>query len=145
VNQIFVWDLTGRGEPIRLEGHPAGSVTCLAFSPDGARLAGAGADLVLRCWDTRTGRAVFAPVPDSGYWTGLAFSPDGRRLAAAGINGLVRLWDAAAGTELLTLRMLSPLGTGHYGFRARVVFSPDGTRLAANDWEGTVTVWNASP
>jgi WD40 repeat protein len=142
---VRIWDVDAGGEPVVVDGRANGPATCLAFSPDGRRVAFADTDGRVLVHDAVTGREACPPLSASAPPTGLAFSPDGRRLAGVGMDGLVRLWDVAGGHELLTLRGLGPPGSGHYGFTARVAFSPDGTRLAANDWDGTITIWDAGP
>jgi WD40 repeat protein len=142
---VYLWDLDTAAEPVPVAARAAGPVTCVAFSPDGARVAFSGLDGAVRVHDALTGREACPPLAASAATTGLAFSPDGRRLAGVGMDGLVRLWDAVGGHELLTLRGLGPPGSGHYGFTARVAFSPDGSRLAFNEWDGTVTIWDAGP
>jgi WD40 repeat protein len=79
-------------------------VYALAFSPDGATLATAGANGGIRLWDVATQQEIGAPMtagPGAVY--ALAFSPDGATLATAGGDGRARLWNVAfpAGAGLL--------------------------------------------
>jgi WD40 repeat protein len=144
-SRLCVWDLSRPAEPLVLGDFPEHLVTCVAFSPDGSRVAAAVNDQTLRLWDARTARPIFPPAPEPRQVAGMGFSPDGRRLATTAMDGIVRLWDVEHGIELLSLRGLGEPGAGHYGFGPRVTFSPDGASLASNDWDGTVTIWNTNP
>jgi WD40 repeat protein len=79
-------------------------VNALAFSPDGATLATAGANGSIRLWDVATQQEIGTPMTAGpGPVYALAFSPDGATLATAGGDGRARLWNVAipAGAGLL--------------------------------------------
>ena len=75
---------------------PGGSVSGVAFSPDGKLLAAAYGDGYVRLWNPVTGQAVGSPLQAyAGHVaavTGVAFSPDGKLLASAAADGTVRTW-----------------------------------------------------
>ena len=107
-------------EPRRLH-HPEG-VQCVAYAPNGLRLAAGGKEGFLTLWDLPTGRACCL----SGHTDTVlsaAFGPDCRLLASAGADGTVRIWDVATARECLVLR-------GHTQPIWSVAFSPDGKSLA---------------
>ena len=117
-------------------GH-SGSVSSVAFSPDGQRLASGDADGAVRVWDAAGGEEVlWLGARVDAVW-GVAFSADGGRLASGGDDGLVTVWDAASGDELSRMDA--------HGARVRsVAFSPDGERVASGNDDGTVRVWDAA-
>lgn len=79
----------------KLEMQP-GVILALAFSPDGSRIAVAGAAGEVRLYDTETGSKTGALTGHkAGIYT-VAFSPDGKQIATAGFDGTVRIYDPAA-------------------------------------------------
>jgi RNA polymerase sigma factor (sigma-70 family) len=101
-----LWEV-GTGQELRR--FPAGSFPggngrkrALAFSPDGATLAGGGwGDARLRLWEVATGKElhVFPKVAED--ITSIAFAPDGRTVAAAADS--IYLYDSVTGKERLRI------------------------------------------
>jgi RNA polymerase sigma factor (sigma-70 family) len=131
-----LWEV-GTGKQLRVlpvGNFPAGNgrKRALAFSPDGALLAGGGfGDARLRLWETATGKepVVFPALAED--ITSVAFSPDGKTVAAASDN--VHLYDPETGKERLRI-----------GRRARrLAFSRDGAVLTGAV-SGAIYRWDAA-
>jgi WD40 repeat protein len=112
------------------------TVSGVAFSPDGKRLASIELGLGLLLRDIATWR-VMITVGEHGYVIAcLAFSPDGKSLAVGSHDRTVRLWDWASGTTKQTLKP-------HDSSVLSIAFSPDGKTMAAtsSDW---VKLWDVA-
>ena len=72
------------------------SVLRLAYSPDGAILASAGADRVIKLWDAATLREKQAFEAQPDWVMGLALSADGKWLAAGRYDGTLGLYGSPA-------------------------------------------------
>ncbi len=108
----------------------AGSVSALAFSPDGQTLISGSEDKTLKYWLVPAG-AYYGAVQQPGRVTCLAFTPDGRMLAVVYQSGVALLsWPAR---ELI--RNLECLADS-------VAISRDGRLLAAGARYGGVTLWS---
>src|SRR5262249_47748581 len=119
-------------ELLTLKGHTE-DVICVAYSPDGKRLASAscGTEPInpdgsgpsravpgqVKVWDAQTGKELFT-LKDTAVFRSVVFSPDGKHLATSSMSfgfpgdatqarrvvpGAVKIWDAQTGQELLTL------------------------------------------
>ena len=103
--EVKVWDLATGKE--HLGWRVPGSISSIAFSPDGRRLFTPGGvkEGMVTVWDATTGEQV------SHFGTALglnvnylALSPKGYRLATDFGGGEIQLWDVATGSDVLVLR-----------------------------------------
>jgi WD40 repeat protein len=136
VNQdgvVKLWDRSADRERGTLAGSRA-RASCLAFSPDGARLAVAEGNQV-RVWDTADGTLRQTLSGHRDLIRCLAFSPDGAALATAGNDRGIRLWDLAGGRQRAAL-------LGHWEPVTALAFSPDGRMLASASWDHTARLWH---
>jgi WD40 repeat protein len=93
---VQVWDAHRGTVVATLSGH-TGDVWSVAFSPDGKRLASAGADGSVRVWDLATRQMVQTLRGHAGFVNQVVFSPSGQRVASASDDGTVRVWDLENG------------------------------------------------
>jgi WD40 repeat protein len=119
----------------------AGSLSSLAFSPDGKTLSagatgsqtGPEANGITYLWNAKTGDQIEKFSPGGGAE---AFSPDGTMLATAGGPGDIStyLWQVTPEHKIATL------SNQRVGVEA-IAFSANGRKLAVNGTDGTVRVW----
>jgi WD40 repeat protein len=137
--EVIVWDAATGREVLTFAGHPR-PAHCVAYSPDGKRLAAGFYDAAVRLWDVPGGRQrtlVVGSATGMDYLVhGVSFSPDGARLVSADAAGGLKVWDAATGQELLAVK-------GHATAAFGVAFSPDGRHFASAEDNGIVYVWDA--
>jgi len=124
-------------------GFSGGSVSALAFSPDGNMLAAGGE--VVRIWDLNTGELTHTLRGQRGFGgagacTDMTFTPDGRSLlvAVSGYRASLRVYDLAA------LPKIQYVIGGHNGHIDKVAISPDGRWLLTAGVDNVLHVWNWS-
>ena len=87
------WDLP-EGTKARLG---KGTITEIAYSPDGTRLAVSGSRGVW-IYDAQSGDELDLLTGHQGELLSVSYSPDGQTLASGSLDGIIRLWDADTGT-----------------------------------------------
>ncbi len=131
----IIWDSKTRQSTMELAGHGR-AINCLAFSPDGRRLATGGSDNQVIVWDLTSGKPLVTFTNHTNWIYSVAFSPDGSRLASASFDRTVRVWDATSGRESV------PFLAHDDGIRS-VEFSADGGRLVTAGLDFLVRIWDA--
>ncbi|CRK52945.1 conserved hypothetical protein [Rhodococcus sp. RD6.2] len=153
---LRLWD-PKTGQPVAtLTTDPGISVTALAFSPDGRRLATATSDRegTIQLWDAETGAALRETsqfrdeaIRDYDFVSSLAFSPDGTVVAAGGftvgvssLNGgtPLRIWNADTG------ELIGAPAAGDYGLIWSLAFSPDGHHIVTGSTDKSVRLWDGA-
>jgi WD40 repeat protein len=126
--------------------------SCVAWNPDGRRLAVGFAGDLLQVWDLATRKEILtiAGTNDDQRPRSVAWSPDGRLLLTACYDGMARIWNAEARDRVLTFRghaerPRNPSASeDHADGLSSACWHPDGRRIASKDFGGGVLIWEAS-
>ncbi|KAH7919643.1 WD40 repeat-like protein [Leucogyrophana mollusca] len=133
---IRLWDTdTGRSgrEPLRCDG----DVWCVAFSPDGSRIAVGLLDGSFQVIDIFTGKSVVGPIKGhTGKVSSVVYSPDGRLLVTRSFDKIIRAWDSKTGVEVGKPML------GHEDDINCISITVDGRRIASGGDDYTVRVWD---
>jgi len=131
------------GTLVRSIGSQVETASCLAFSPDGRRLAVGGDGSRVEIFDVATGtpRTSFQ-LPDQPIHD-LAWSPDSEHLVCSLGHQNTQVLVLAVENRANRLRLGGQLG-GHTGHVPCVAWSPDGSRIATGGKDSTIKLWNAA-
>jgi WD40 repeat protein len=132
------------GKPQRHLQGDIGAITSLAFSPDGAYLAGGGQEGTIYLWDLHSGKMRTELEHPGKRVASLAFSPDNRTLAVALLPEEesedepcpLLLYAVPSGEVARALG-----GHGTKGTRC-IAFAPDGRTLASGGDDGAMKLWD---
>jgi WD40 repeat protein len=119
-----------------LSGHQ-GSVSAVAFSPDGKTVLSGSYDNTLKLWDTTSGKLLNTLRGHQDSVSAVAFSPDGKTVLSGSWDKTLKLWDTNSGKLLHTL-------SGHQGYVSAVAFSPDGKTVLSGSGDKMLKLWDTT-
>jgi WD40 repeat protein/serine/threonine protein kinase len=134
----FEWHFCNRqfeGSDFTCYGHSR-QVRCVAFSPDGTRVATGSDDTTIKLWDAVTGQEIGTLSPNQGQVNVVVFSSDGTRIASVGSDKTIKIHDVHSGKISATLE-------GHENHITAVAFTPDGQQLVSVGFDATVKRWDS--
>ncbi|KAH7919036.1 WD40 repeat-like protein [Leucogyrophana mollusca] len=134
--EIWLWD-ADTGRPDRVSLKCDNRVWCMAFSPNGSRIAAGLDDGSFQVVDIATGESVLGPIKGHTGWVlSIVYSPDERLLITASWDKSIRVWDSKTGVQVG-----KPI-LGHKSEVNCISITTDGQRIASVGWDGTIRVWN---
>ncbi|HEY9825275.1 MAG TPA: NB-ARC domain-containing protein, partial [Stenomitos sp.] len=145
---VKVWDVTTGDCVHTLTGHDdwlyaVATLTCTTDTetttdtePTGYYIASAGADRMIRIWDSQTGDCLRVLAGHTDWIYAIAAHPSGQYIASASHDGTVRHWDLRSGTCLAILAHGAPLWS--------VAYHPQGELLASCGWNNRILIWDLS-
>ena len=123
-------------------GH-TGSITSIAYSPDGKLIASIADDKALKLWDAQAGKFLMNLVGFRYSLNDVTVSPDSKTIVGADdIN--VLFWDAHTGTLLKQIQSDMDSRTSFPPPVRSITFSHNGQLLAISSYDGTFAILNAS-
>lgn len=131
--EIRIIDLS-KGTSVRALATAGDVFLSLAFSPDGQRLVGGGADNTIRVLETNTGNELQRIEQHADWVMGLAYAPDGSHFASASRDKTARLFDAKSGE-------LEETYDGHGQIVFTVAFAPDSQRVLSGGRDREIHAW----
>jgi len=131
-------------EKFCLEGH-SNAVTCVAWSPDGTKVASGSDDCTIKIWNALTAELITTLQDHSSFVLSVVWSPDGAKLLSGGFGaggvgtpGELLVCDGVSGRKILDLN-----NEEHIDVVSSATWSPDGNKIASAAWDDTVKIWNA--
>ncbi len=120
-NTARIWDAATGEQLLVLRGHTA-SIGSADWSPDGRRVATAGADSTTRIWDATSGAELLSLSTPSEYYAFVKWSPDGRYLVTGPSKSPPAVWrvwqtkeELLADAHKIVFRQLTPAERQQFG------------------------------
>jgi WD40 repeat protein len=133
---VVVWHVGNGSRQYRIK--LTAAALDIAFSPDGERLAIAGADGAIRIYNSSTAKEIQVLSGHVGPVRALDWDGRTDQIASGGSDKTVRIWSAKTGRELKKLE-------GHVSAVYALSFGPNGESLATASADSTVLVWALVP
>jgi WD40 repeat protein len=114
------------------------TVLAVRFSPDGQRLASAGADRVIKIWSVDDGRLIRVLSGHAGHVLSLSWSGDGAQLVSGGADQVLKLWDVAEGSLVRTMKGTTYQIGAYKREVTSAAFVGDSEQILASSGDGTV-------
>lgn len=141
-HRIGLWDASTGALKRWFPVVPNYDVTCLAFSPDGTRLAVGRRSYdasqpfhPIDLFDVEKGELIDSLNHHTGAIRALVFDQEGETLVSGGEDRRIVLWDVDRRAPRQTLE-------GHRRHVSGLAVSPDGRQLASASWDGTIRTWS---
>jgi WD40 repeat protein/transcriptional regulator with XRE-family HTH domain len=115
-----------------------GSITSVAFSPNGHYIATGSFNGEIRVWQAENMKQIYSFTEHNGWVWSIAFSPDGTILASGSNDRTIKLWDVSKAESQGCMNTLE----GHTHWVKAVAFSPDGATLASGSNDSTIKLWS---
>jgi WD40 repeat protein len=140
---VKVIDVSNHSKAFLFKGHGEYShwawnpkrVTCLAFFPDGKKVATGGSRGFIKIWKLSTGTEIMSFKAHSGEVDSIEISPDGK-IIAGGLDDNIRIWDSTTGNEIMTFKT-------HEKKVDSIEISPDG-KIIATGSDATIRIWDST-
>jgi WD40 repeat protein len=130
-----VWDIGDERVVHELRGHDQ-SISAVALSADGRRVATASEDRTIRIWDVTNGRLLGCLERHTDRIVALAWHPRGMRLVSAAWDRTARLWDLGSFEPVMLLN-------SHADQVTALAFNPDGSCFASADSAHNIHLWES--
>ena len=131
---VSLYDLSDGATKNLGQAHSDG-ITCIAFSPDGSRLATGSSDERVVLWDVKSGSTNRVLQGGLIVVSSLAFAPDSQTLFAGCWGQNIYAWNLDAPTRPSVL-------AGHSAAVNALAIAPDGRWLASAGQDGTARLWS---
>ncbi|KAG2354961.1 WD40-repeat-containing domain protein [Suillus spraguei] len=112
-----------------------GVVDCVAFSPDGLKIA-FGARRKIRVCRTENAERLFDIAAHQNSVESVVWSPDGQQLVAVSHGEKIKFWDSSNGTQI------GQSCTGHTSLIKSLAISSDGSFIATASNDQTIRLWS---